>query len=388
MKDAPEAEESLEVDVEDSDNIFDTPSLRWLQKKKSFLMKARDYQFWGRQGSKQRVTAMDSFRKYCMQSLDMTADSPGLWMDVFFDMQNIIHEQRLLPMPNYVRRKLVYVSKEDEHDPELQMSRVTRELDNLCDDALAHYEKSEWSKLQKIEEDACQLRALRKCIYDRGQKYNEANGTGDDGITSLTCEYDFEVRNFLRNYEEILSTREVTIWKEKLKETVSFVTSQHQIGQFFDDAKGRKSLEISEAEKQELLVDNLPSVPQNEFFDPIDLEIETRLNEIKFFANPGTQRSSMILTPWMRAHLLRLPVENLKEKRLMRETLLTRLFTVVKKISRPSTLGMMTRSTQRKPLRSQNLRISPAPLNFRPFLNLVSPLVPSLPNPLPARWMW
>jgi hypothetical protein len=215
MKDAPEAEESLEVDVEDSDDIFDTPSLLWLQKKKSFMKKARDYQFWGRQGSKQRVIAMDSFRKYCVQSMDLTAVSPSLSMDAVFDMQNIIHEQRLLPMPNYVRRKLVDVSKEDEHDPELQMSRVIRELDNLCDDALAHYEKSEWSKLHEIEEDTCHLRALRKCIYDRGQKYD---------LSLVTCEYDFEVRNFLQNYEEILSSREVGIWKEKLRETISFAT--------------------------------------------------------------------------------------------------------------------------------------------------------------------
>jgi hypothetical protein len=87
-------------------------------------------------------------------------------MYAFFDMQNIIHEQRLLPMPNDVRRKLVNVSKEEEHNPELQVSGVIRELDKLCDDALAQYEKSEWSKLQNIEEDLCQLRALRKCIYE------------------------------------------------------------------------------------------------------------------------------------------------------------------------------------------------------------------------------
>ena len=133
MKDAPEAEESLEVDVDDSDNIFDTPGLLWLQRKKSFLKKARDYQFWGRQGSKQRVIAMNSFRKYCVQSMDLTAVSPSLSMDALFDMQNIIHEQRLLPMPNYVRRKLVDVSKEDEHDPDLQVLSVMGELDNLCD---------------------------------------------------------------------------------------------------------------------------------------------------------------------------------------------------------------------------------------------------------------
>jgi hypothetical protein len=35
--------------------------------------------------------------------------------------------------------------------------------------------------------------------------------------------------------------------------------------------------------KQEDLVDNLPSVPQDEFSDPLDLEIETRLQEIKSF---------------------------------------------------------------------------------------------------------
>jgi hypothetical protein len=65
----------------------------------------------------------------------------------------------------------------------------------------------------------------------------------------------------------------------------NLLTSQNQsVGQFFDDAKERKSLEILEAVmKQELLVDDLPSVPQDEFFDPIDLEIETRLQEIKSF---------------------------------------------------------------------------------------------------------
>ena len=54
MKDTPkqkvtEAEESLEVD--DSDDIFDTPSLLWLQMKKTFLKKTRDYQFWRRQAN-------------------------------------------------------------------------------------------------------------------------------------------------------------------------------------------------------------------------------------------------------------------------------------------------------------------------------------------------
>ena len=243
MKDAPEAEESLEVDVDDSDNIFDTPSLLWLQRKKSFLKKARDYQFWGRQGSKQRVIAMDSFRKYCVQSMDLTAVSPSLSMDALFDMQNIIHEQRLLPMPNYVRRKLVDVSKKDEHDPDLQVSGVMGELDDLCDDALAQYEKSEWSKLQR-------------------SRFNHGEAFVSEVISSIkakkTCESSCQVS--LAHDDDLLTSRD------------------QSVGQFFDDAKERKSLEILEAVmKQELLVDNLPSVPQDEVFDPIDLEIETKL---------------------------------------------------------------------------------------------------------------
>ena len=137
-----EADESFEVDMDEADDIFDTPSLVLLQKKKAFLKEARDYTFWGKEGSKQRVTAMDTFSKYCMKSLLLATDSPSLRKDVLFDIQNFIHQPRLLPMPNKVRRKLIDVSKEEKH-PELQASRVIQELDNLRNDALAQHEKRE-----------------------------------------------------------------------------------------------------------------------------------------------------------------------------------------------------------------------------------------------------
>ena len=198
------------------------------------------------------------------------------------------------------------------------------------------------------------MRALRKCIYNRGQKYDKTNGTGDDEIISLTNDYDADVRNFVYNYREILSSREVEIWEEKLKETTIFAIKclgympesedgyplfesydddeeydtedikpleddsihaevkgsieakeipakktcdsscqvsltceegqNHFVGQFFDSARERKSLsddamEISEA----VLVPNLANVPLEEFSNPIDLDIETRLEKIRSF---------------------------------------------------------------------------------------------------------
>ena len=92
-----EADESFEVDIDGGDDIFATSSLQWLQMKKTFLKKARDYKYWGKRGSKQRVIAMDTFSKYCMKSLQLAADSPSLRKDALFDIQRILHQQRLLP---------------------------------------------------------------------------------------------------------------------------------------------------------------------------------------------------------------------------------------------------------------------------------------------------
>ena len=107
-----EAKESTEVDADD---IFDTPHLLLLQMKKSFLQQARDYEFWGKEGSKQRVTAMDTFAKFYMRSLQLATDSPRLRKDVLFDIKNSIHQHRLLPMPKKVRLKLANIFKEEEY---------------------------------------------------------------------------------------------------------------------------------------------------------------------------------------------------------------------------------------------------------------------------------
>ena len=237
-------------------------------------------------------------------------------------------------MPNKVRRKLIDVSKEEKH-PELQASRVIQELDNLRNDALAQHEKREWSKLQNFDQVSSHLRFLRKCIQECGQKYKKADGIGADELISIACEYEAGVNKFVYNYREILSSRETQVWKEKLKDTTIFAinalgymphgeegtpeegypllddySEDYDEEEFeratIEDARAADSilsnvkdsdsscqesptygerernddaLEISEA----VLIANLPSVPQEEVTNPIDLEIETRLEKIRTF---------------------------------------------------------------------------------------------------------
>ena len=359
-----EAKEFTEVD-----DIFDTPHLLLLQMKKSFLKEARDYEFWGKEGSKQRVTAMDTFAKYYTRSLQLATDSPRLRRDVLFDIKNSTHQHRLLPMPKKVRLKLADIFKEEEY-PELQATRVLQELGDLRDEALEQHEKGEWSKLKAFEEVSSDLRYLRKCIYDCCQKYDKENDIGAVDLINVTMEYQAGVNNFVYNYRETLSSRESQIWKEKLKETTLFAIEclgymphgdegtpeagyalfedyseefdeegyekariedakamkndsdpsdaiassdeameiptkknvdascqvsmtcdevpleiqNSSVNEFFDGARERKSmtdraLEISEA----VLLANLPSVPQEEFSHPTDLEIESRLEMIRSF---------------------------------------------------------------------------------------------------------
>ena len=71
-------------------DLFFTPSLRCLHLKIEFLKKAQDFKFWGRNGSKQRVIAMDTLHKYCEESFGLTGNDDKLFEKMWLEIHNLV----------------------------------------------------------------------------------------------------------------------------------------------------------------------------------------------------------------------------------------------------------------------------------------------------------
>ena len=299
--------------MDGSDDIFDTPRMRCLKLKSEFLRKARNYKFWGFKKSRQRVTALDTFARYCRQSMEVAKYETKLMNDVREDIHNFMLEERVLPLPHALREKLSSAkdANEEQFGPfclEIEALFIRDELENLRDEALAEFENEEWSSQEEFYQYAFELRSLRKRIYEGANIFFDIQ------------EYEFEVESFLEKYQKILGKREVGIWKRKVKDTIKF--AEGILGYSMSDAveesneiveNDSESIVITQvklenppeetfqvtslvpdvqevfeaAQYQESLVENLPNVPDtDEFFvcqNSVDLDIEARLLKLKFF---------------------------------------------------------------------------------------------------------
>ena len=104
-----EVEESFDDNtMSEAKDIFDTPGLKYLQMKKSFLKKARNFQFWGSNGSSQRVIALDTMLRYCQESMRLrdrlwddaqTLCDVEVSKDILLDIKNIVLEKQAFTVP-------------------------------------------------------------------------------------------------------------------------------------------------------------------------------------------------------------------------------------------------------------------------------------------------
>ena len=321
-KKTEEKDESLENTMDKKGDIFDTPRMRCLQLKTEFLRKARNFKFWGFNKSRQRVTALDTVARYCKQSMELAEWDTELRNDVFRDIKCFLLEDRVLPVPSSVRENLHSAMVEQAgrytglFGPgtfclQKQVHFVKDELEKLREEALTEYESEEWSKLEEFNQHSYDLRTIRKKIYEG----NWGVIDNDYVLVDYTEAYKKEVKNFLGKYKKILGKREIAIWKKKIKDTLKFAEGilgfsidedDYREKNVNEDAENTSKSSVTTPEKlsndkvedvvqeifdatktQELLVEDLPSVPEDgnafDSMNSVDLEIEARLLQLKFF---------------------------------------------------------------------------------------------------------
>jgi hypothetical protein len=210
-------DESLEDTMDGCDDIFDTPRMQCLKLKTEFLRKVQDYKFWGFNKSRQRVTALETVVRYCRQSMEVArqCETEKLMNDVLEDIQGFMLEEHILPVPRSLRGKLRNAIDDNEEEwgafnIESLVPFLTLELEDLRDEARMEFENQEWSKLNEFNQNAFELRSLRKRIYEGANVFFDIQ------------EYEFEVESFLEKYQKILGRKEVGIWKRKVKDTIKF----------------------------------------------------------------------------------------------------------------------------------------------------------------------
>ena len=301
--------------MDESRDIFETPSLRCLKLKTEFLKKARNYKFWGWGKSRQRVIALDTFFSYCNQSLEIAKCETKLMNYVREDIESFMLEEHVLPLPRSLREKLNSAkdANEEQFGPfylETEALFIRDELENLCDEALAEVENQEWSRQQEFCQCTFELRSLRKRIYENHNVFSDIQ------------EYEFEVENFVEKFRKILGKREAGIWKKKLKDTIKYaegilgfsmsdnveessegdersskstIITQGQLGnpvseETFDAIPPVPEVQevFDPAKSQESMIENIPNEPAatEEFFvgqSSVDLDIENRLLKLKLF---------------------------------------------------------------------------------------------------------
>ena len=201
---------------EEASDLFHTPSMRCLQIKKEFLKKARNYKFWGRNWSRQRVIAMDTLFKYCEESIQLTMNDDKLYRKMWLEIHNLVlKDHPILPIPKTIREKLGIAVNEaevedDEDEDSITVNAILEQLGKLRGLSLSQYESKEWSRIEQLNEDSFQLRKLRKRIYD------------GVNVAFDTMDYDFAVSKFLVKFKEMLTPEEVNIWNQKRLDTLTF----------------------------------------------------------------------------------------------------------------------------------------------------------------------
>ena len=320
-------DESFDSDtMSEAEDIFATPGLKYLSLKKSFLKKARNFLFWGSNGSRQRVIALDTMLRYFQESmmlLDRRWDNEAA-DDVILDIKNFVLKKQVFHVPKVICEKLSSALDEyPEHRPHDAVHDMMEELGKLRDVSMARYEQDEWSRMHQFDRDSFDLRKLRKRIY------NEVNVGWD------IQQYDFEVEQLLEKYSDILTSEEVKIWKQKRLDTIQFAEASigvpikeicwsDDLHAFGCSANAQDELSTAQEESvpvesvkkdsyahevqdlvkangsQDSLIENLPSVPVDEFFDnqnKVDQEIEERLLKIKFFRQTWCSQPSCVTEP-------------------------------------------------------------------------------------------
>ena len=191
-KKTDEVDESLENTMEEMEDIFDTPRAQCLKLKTDFLRKARDYKFWGRDKSKQRVIALDNLARYCRQSIELAEWGTELRNDVNMDIESFLFgEEQVLPVPRAVRSKLVLAAEDAGHgrciSKSQEVSSVMAELEEIRVDALTEYENEEWFETEEFNQYSYELRELRKQVY-----------TGEKWVSGYNCHVLFDL---IQEYE-------------------------------------------------------------------------------------------------------------------------------------------------------------------------------------------
>ena len=280
-KKTKESGESLENTMDKTCDIFDTPRSQCLQLKAEFLRKARDYKFWGRENSKQRVIALDTLLSYCNQSIELAELGTELRKDVHLDIKNFLLKGGL-PVPRSLREKLCSTVDKYAKTEDQEIAFMMADLYEFHENALTEFENEEWSMLEMFNERSDSLRVLRKDIYT-------VKWSDDQDLFDHMESYEKRVKHFLKTFKKLLSNREVCIWKKKLKDT-----KQYAEGMMMSDEEESTNIventsksiivtphvpeealekesavqEIFDAAKlQESLTENLPDVPVDEIFD-------------------------------------------------------------------------------------------------------------------------
>lgn len=166
-----EEDESLEVTADCEENVFGTPGLRWLQHRKSFFKKAKNFEFWGTHGSEQRVIALNGLSNFFAFSSNVFYDDDASFQvrqDIMGNLKNLLCQHRIVPIPRTVRKKLVSAFESSSNPFGIteghKIMSVVRELVQIRDDAIQKLEEKEWCAIGKFEEDSLHLRVLRKFV--------------------------------------------------------------------------------------------------------------------------------------------------------------------------------------------------------------------------------
>ena len=85
--------------MSENPGLFDTPMLRYLSTKKTFLEKFMDSSVWGGEfGSREQVMALDSVLEYLENTSELSNQFPELRNSVLSESKNLIM-QHILPLP-------------------------------------------------------------------------------------------------------------------------------------------------------------------------------------------------------------------------------------------------------------------------------------------------
>ena len=193
-----------------SQELLDTPYLRYLKLRENFLQKYQSKESWGKNGSKQRIIALNDMENYLEVTRNFFDFRPEeqqqhlFWM-VFEENMNLVFKDDALPnMPISLRQRLKFKKvPEALVDPNVKKWEVARISKLLCEEKhntlkmftteeqsrvneYANYSQKSTTKFAKSEADmnniphemsqaAFELRKLCKQIYVKPERFLEVS---------------------------------------------------------------------------------------------------------------------------------------------------------------------------------------------------------------------